>query len=173
MLNGNWYRMTEKQGLESPSEPGIEFEAFNISEAKRIHPAAEGEGDRAGPGGIDGQAARCVNQRCAWKMDGRGRDIRIRTPHGSGDSSSCASLFRSRRVRSSWRLEPALIQSRSRSGILVPDSDSFVRKMFFSSAGPEYLVENESFPQMRWRYYRITIGIETIGLCYKVPVGLC
>ena len=36
MLNGNWYRMTEKQDLESPSEPGIEFEAFNISEAKRI-----------------------------------------------------------------------------------------------------------------------------------------
>ena len=36
MLNGNWYRMIEKQDLESPSEPGIEFEAFNISEAKRI-----------------------------------------------------------------------------------------------------------------------------------------
>ena len=36
MLNGNWYRMTEKQDLESPSELGIEFEAFNISEAKRI-----------------------------------------------------------------------------------------------------------------------------------------
>ena len=36
MLNGNWYRMTEKQDLESLSEPGIEFEAFNISEAKRI-----------------------------------------------------------------------------------------------------------------------------------------
>ena len=36
MLNGNWYRMTEKQELESSSEPGIEFEAFNISEAKRI-----------------------------------------------------------------------------------------------------------------------------------------
>ena len=36
MLNGNWYRMTEKKEMESPSEPGIEFEAFNISEAKRI-----------------------------------------------------------------------------------------------------------------------------------------
>ena len=29
MLNGNWYRMTEKQDLESPSEPGIEFEAHS------------------------------------------------------------------------------------------------------------------------------------------------
>ncbi len=36
MLNGSWYRMTEKQELERRSEPGIEFEAFNISEAKRI-----------------------------------------------------------------------------------------------------------------------------------------
>ena len=36
MLNGNWYRMTEKQDMESPSEQAIEFEAFNISEAKRI-----------------------------------------------------------------------------------------------------------------------------------------
>ena len=26
--------------------------------------------------------------------------------------------------------------------------------MFFSSSGPEYLVENFSFPQMRWPYYR-------------------
>ena len=29
-------QLTEKQDLEGPSEPGIEFEAFNISEAKRI-----------------------------------------------------------------------------------------------------------------------------------------
>ena len=33
-------------------------------------------------------------------------------------------------------------------------SDCFLRKMFLSSAGPEYLVENFSFPQMRWSYYR-------------------
>ena len=106
-------------------------------------------------------------------MDGRGRDIRLSAPHGLGHSSSFAPLFRSPRVRSSSRLEPRSIQSHSRSGIPVPDSDSFVRKMFFSSPGPEYLVENFSFPQMRWPYYRKTIGIETIGLCYKVPVGLC
>ncbi len=128
MLNGTWYRMTEKQDMESPSESGIEFEAFNISEAKRISTrAAEGEGDCARPGGIDGQAARGVSQRRDRKMDGRGRDIRLRALHGSGHSSSRASLFRFLRVRSSSRLEPRSIQSRSRSGIPVPDSGSFPR----------------------------------------------
>ena len=45
--------------------------------------------------------------------------------------------------------------------------------MFSLLLGPEYLVENYSFPQMRWSYYRKTIGIKTIGLCYKVPVDKC
>ena len=99
MLNGNWYRMTEKQDMESPSEPGIEFEAFNISEAKRISTRRQKvKGTVLVLEGIDGQAACRVSQRRAWKMDGRGRDIRLRPPHGSGDSSSLSSLFRSPRV---------------------------------------------------------------------------
>ena len=95
MLNGNWYRMTEKQDMESPSESGIEFEAFNISEAKRISTRRQKvKGSVLVLEELTGRAARGVNQRRAWKMDGPGRDVRLRDPHGSGHSSSLASLFR-------------------------------------------------------------------------------
>ena len=36
MLNGYFYRVAEKQDSESASEPGEPFEAFNLSDAKRI-----------------------------------------------------------------------------------------------------------------------------------------
>ena len=36
MLNGYFHRVAEKQDSESASEPGEPFEAFNLSEAKRI-----------------------------------------------------------------------------------------------------------------------------------------
>ena len=35
-MNMYVYRVTEKQDSESPGEPGQPFEAFNLSEAKRI-----------------------------------------------------------------------------------------------------------------------------------------
>ena len=35
-MNMYVYRVTEKQDSESPGEPGESFEAFNLSEAKRI-----------------------------------------------------------------------------------------------------------------------------------------
>ena len=35
-MNMNVYRVTEKQGFGSTGEPGENFEAFNLSEAKRI-----------------------------------------------------------------------------------------------------------------------------------------
>ena len=36
MLNGYFYRVAEKQDSESSGEPGEPFEAFNLSDAKRI-----------------------------------------------------------------------------------------------------------------------------------------
>ena len=36
MLNGYFYRVAEKQDSKSASEPGEPFEAFNLSDAKRI-----------------------------------------------------------------------------------------------------------------------------------------
>ena len=36
MLNGYFYRVAEKQDSESAGEPGEPFEAFNLSDAKRI-----------------------------------------------------------------------------------------------------------------------------------------
>ena len=56
--------MTEKQDLESPSKPGIEFEAFNISEAKRISTRRQKvKGTVLVLEELTGRAARCLSQR--------------------------------------------------------------------------------------------------------------
>ena len=73
-MNGYFYRVAEKQDSESVGEPGEPFEAFNLSEAKRISTRRQKvKGSVLVLEDLTGRPHVVSTKGASGKMDGRGR----------------------------------------------------------------------------------------------------
>ena len=90
-MNNYVYRVTERRIFGSLGEPGREFEAFNLSEAKRISTRRQKvKGSILILEDVTEKPHVVATKRQTREMDKRGRDVLKRCPHGA--KAPCVTL---------------------------------------------------------------------------------